>query len=271
MNFKEALKKFLYPARVLLGRFAISPLEERVNNLEIIFTDTQMRNALIYKTAAFVAADKIEGDYLEFGVYTGRSFAMAFKCLREAFKDASTPNIWNTTQDCDERSALWERMRFFAFDSFQGLPGTIGLDALSRDFTGGKFACSEDDFKKNIASEGVPLDRVVAVPGWFDDTVNDDTWAKYDIKSAAIVYIDSDLYESAKTILNSITPILVDGTVIIFDDWYNFKGNPELGEQRAFKEWQEAHPELTLIQYQKEGPWKNSFIVQRSSDMPTRR
>jgi len=248
-EIKEMLVKLFYPIRTIMGRFVITP--------------SRMKNSLIYKVAAFMAADKIEGDYLEFGVYTGGSFIAAYKAIQEVFKNACKPNIWNTEQDRIEKRELWERMRFFAFDSFQGLPKPSGVDTVSRDFVEGKFSCSQDDFKRNVERQGVPLNRTVIVPGWFRDTLNDDTIERFNMKSAAIIYIDSDLYESAKMVLNFITPLLVDGTVIIFDDWYNFKGNPNLGEQRACREWLESNPDWILTQYQKEGPWKNSFIVNK--------
>jgi hypothetical protein len=248
---KKVLKKLLYPMRTAMGRFIIPP------------SLPELQNTLIYKAGAFVAADKIAGDYLEFGVYTGSSFVRAYKCLEVAFQNASTPGIWNTEQDCLERRELWTKMRFIAFDSFQGLPKPIGLDKISRDFVEGKYTCSEDDFKANVISQGVPLNRVITIPGWFKDSVNDDTMKKHNIRNAAIVHIDCDLYESAKIVLDAIISILVDGTVIIFDDWFNFRGNPNLGEQRACREWLELHEEITLTQYQKEGPWRNSFIVHK--------
>ncbi|MGH9471088.1 MAG: hypothetical protein ACRD1N_12200, partial [Terriglobia bacterium] len=48
-----------------------------------------------------------------------------------------------------------------------------------------------------------------------------------------------------------------------FDDWYCFRGNPDLGEQRAFREWAQSKPEWYFTEYQKEGPSRNSFIVSR--------
>jgi hypothetical protein len=114
-----------------------------------------------------------------------------------------------------------------------------------------------------ITSKGVPLNRVVVVSGWFGETLNESAIKTHKIKHAAIVNIDSDLYESAKLVLNFIRPLLVDGTIIIFDDWYNFRGNPYLGEQRAFKEWLDENPDLIATQYQKEGVFRNSFIMNR--------
>jgi O-methyltransferase len=246
-EIRERLRRLLYPMRTTLGRFALNESD-----------------SVVYKAATFIAADKIDGDYLEFGVYTGNSFISAFRAIEHAFRAASAPTIWNTDRDCLERHEIWQRMRFFAFDSFQGLPSPAGSDSLSQDFAQGKFSCSQADFSRNIARAGLPLDRVVTVPGWFEDILNDATIQKHTMKKAAIVYIDSDLYESARSALSFITPLLADGTVIVFDDWYNFKGNPRSGEQRACNEWLESHPEWTLTQYQKEGPWRNSFIANRN-------
>ena len=246
MNFilKKRLKSLLYPLRKGIARFILDE------------TDT-----IFYKSGSLIASDKIKGDYLEFGVYSGASFSSAFNTVKNAFESLWNPSEWNTEKDCLERRKIWAEMRFFAFDSFQGLPKPTGIDSLSNDFTEGKYSNSEDNFKNYIASMGVPLDRVKIISGWFNEILNDKTIKKYDLKHASIIHIDSDLYESAKAVLNFIKPLLVDGTVIIFDDWYHFKGNPDLGEQKAFKDWLDANPEWIATQYQKEGPWRNSFIL----------
>lgn len=217
---------------------------------------------LFYKAGSFIAAGKIEGDYLEFGVFSGSTFASAFHLIGEAYRNSYMPSVWSTEQDCIERRKLWEKMRFIAFDSFQGLPKPRGIDLLSV-FVGGMYSNSEDNFMKYIKSTGVPRDRVVIVSGWFSETLNENTRKEHEFKHAAIVHVDSDLYESAKLVLNFIRPLLVDGTIIIFDDWYNFKGNPNLGEQRAFKEWLDKNPDWIATQYQKEGIFRNSFIMNK--------
>jgi hypothetical protein len=240
-------------------------LERLVNPLRgfvrrFINDDTQK---LFYKAGNFSAYSKIEGDYLEFGVFFGGSFASAFHLIGRAYRDRYTPSDWNNEQDCIERRKLWEKMRFIAFDSFQGLPKPNGIDLLSRDFFEGRYSNSEDSFTDYITSMGVPLNRVEIVSGWFNETLNEETLRKYRLKHAAIVHIDSDLYESARLALTFLKPLLVDGTIIVFDNWYNFKGNPNLGEQRAFKEWLDENPNWIATQYQKEGVWRNSFILNK--------
>jgi hypothetical protein len=238
------LERFVYPLRGFMRRFIIDETQK-----------------LFYKAGNFAAYSKIEGDYLEFGAFFGGSFASAFHLIRRAYRDRYTPSIWNNEQDCIERWKLWEKMRFIAFDSFQGLPKPTGIDLLSRDFVEGRYSNSEDSFTDYITSMGVPLNRVEIVSGWFNETLNEETLRKYRLKHAAIVHVDSDLYESAKLALTFLKPLLVDGTIIIFDNWYNFKGNPNLGEQRAFKEWLDENPNWIATQYQKEGVWRNSFIL----------
>jgi len=76
-----------------------------------------------------------------------------------------------------------------------------------------------------------------------------------------MIHIDCDLYESAKTVLSFITPIVQEGTIIMFDDWYQFRGNPDKGEQRAFREWLYDNPHLNSVEYVKQPPWANSFII----------
>ena len=170
-------------------------------------------------------------------------------------------NAGRSQKDVSEIGRIWQDMRFFAFDSFQGLPESQGIDKQGHDFCEGKYSCSEADFRAKLVDRGVPLDKVVIVPGWFSDTCIDETIRNHAIKKAAVVHLDCDLYESTKQALNFITPLLTDGTILIFDDWYCFRGNPELGEQKAFTEWSLSLPDWIFSEYQKEGPWSTSFIA----------
>jgi len=191
----------------------------------------------------FVKVEKIPGDYYEFGVYQGQTFIRAY---REA-----------------KRLGL-NQMRFFAFDSFQGLPEIKGLDTFSNVFTKGSLACGLDEFKRILRIQGVDLLRVGIIPGWFDQTLNARTREKWQMESAAVVWVDCDLYESAKYVMEFITPLVQDGTVIIFDDWFSFKGNPSFGEQRACREWLQQNPQIKLTEFHKYYFNANSFIVYKT-------
>jgi O-methyltransferase len=120
-------------------------------------------HTMVYKAASIIGAEKVAGDYLEFGVYSGGSFIQAYHVIRRVFSPRQKPNGPERSQkDRKGIKELWETMRFFAFDSFQGLPQHNGIDKQSRDFVEGKYKCSEQTFRKNLVRNGVPLQKVIS-------------------------------------------------------------------------------------------------------------
>lgn len=195
------------------------------------------------KIMNFVHKCKIPGDYLEFGVFKGSTFA-------EAYKIAKAKKL--------------NDMRFFAFDSFEGLPESGGIDRDFGQFEKGEYNATLQQFTSHIKKQlgDQPKDLIV-VPGWFEKTLTPEIKRKFEMKSAAIVWIDCDLYESTIPVLDFVTDLLVDGTIIVFDDWFFFKGNPNRGEQKAFREWLAKHPEIKASEYHKYFWHGNSFIVHK--------
>ena len=108
------------------------------------------------------------------------------------------------------------------------------------------------------------MERVRVIPGWYKDTLKQETKQELDIKSAAVIYVDCDLYESTVPVLDFVTDYVIDGTVLIFDDWFCFRGNPNRGEQRAFNEWLENNPNIKVTEFHKVGWHGNSFIIHRT-------
>lgn len=219
---------------------------------------------LIEKAGRFVACEMVEGDYIEFGVYRGEAFTSAYEAISEAFLRRIEQSAGGASAEQQaNRKKIWEEMRFFAFDSFEGLPPLQGVDQKTEDFAEGQYAASREEFLSNTEKAGVPPERVVAVKGWFKDTANRETFEEIGLKKASIIWIDGDLYESARDALRGITPLLQDGTILIFDDWFAFRGNPRLGEQKAFYEWAPQVEGFTFTEFHKEGTWRNSFIASK--------
>ena len=193
----------------------------------------------------------IDGDYYEFGVYDGTSLIDAFKTISAA------------DRFCNSRWPEWKRgiprFRCFCLDSFEGLPKPAGID-VDGVFSKGDFKCDEDTFIGNLQSAGVNLDRVEIIKGWYSD-LNRQTLEKNQMKTARIIHIDCDLYESTRDALAFCTYLITDGTLVIFDEWFLFSGHPYKGEQQAFREWQTANPNFICTEYMREFPFRNSFIV----------
>ena len=218
---------------------------------------------LISKAAVFSIGGAIDGDYYEFGVFNGTSliaayhaFSFAYNNVLERCGHVMTPQSRKWMLD------RWDRMKFWGFDSFDGLPEVKGVD-IGGAFKGGDFRCGYDQVVKNLKAADLDMSRINLRKGWFSETLTPEFVAGLNGRKAAVIHIDCDLYESTRDVFQNIGPLIDDGTIIIFDDWFQFRGNPERGEQLAFREFLEANPHLRATEYNKEGVWRNSFILNK--------
>ena len=136
----------------------------------------------------------------------------------------------------------FRKMRFIGFDSFKGIPRIEGVDKEMPVFAEGTYAAGMDEVRKFLADYNVNMDQMILVPGFFNESCSGKTAEDIGLTSIAVVHIDSDLYASAVTALDFCTPYFRDGSVVIFDEWFQFHGNPNHGEQRAFREWRAKNP-----------------------------
>lgn len=194
---------------------------------------------VLRKALAFSASCYIPGDYLEFGVRAGSSFSTAFLLAKANRLD---------------------EMRFFAFDSFQGTPASSEAGASVHDDIGGD-VCDRPRFEAILRDNGVDASRVEIVEGWYDQVLNDELKEKLEIDKAAVITADCGRYGSTRRVLSFVTDYVQDGTVVIFGDWFSFRGSPHRGQQRAFAEWLRAHPSITASLFHRFGWHGNSFIL----------
>ncbi|MEM8864350.1 MAG: TylF/MycF/NovP-related O-methyltransferase [Planctomycetota bacterium] len=187
--------------------------------------------------------DTLLGDYLEFGVFQGGAFIHSFKRAAERIPT----------------------MRFFAFDSFEGLPELKGRDEQG-EFHEGQFACSEPDFRRRLAAADVDERRVVTVPGWFDKSLTDEVKTNHQLHVASIAFIDCDLYESCVPVMEFLTSLVRQGSILIFDDWHNFRGDASRGVQLATQEWLDANPSFSLTPWFDFSHHGKAFIVNVKSN-----
>ena len=162
----------------------------------------------------------MEGYYFEFGSHEANTMRMAWDTLRHLFD-----------------------YTYVAFDSFEGLPEIQPIDAQMI-WEPGKLKTEEDEFRRICERHGMPPDRLVTVKGFYDDSLGEDTRRRFEGTKAAVVYIDCDLYASTVPVLDFVRDFLQRGTVIVFDDWNCFHGDPDKGERRAWAEFLEANPTL---------------------------
>jgi O-methyltransferase len=203
------------------------------------FQSAFAREIALEQAMNYVRHHGLPGDYLEFGVFEGRTFGAAVSLAQE-------------------RSL---NMHFWAFDSFEGLPAAEG------EFGRQSWKSGRDVFLHNVERRVRDPLKLHLVTGWFAETLREDNPVLHALENVAIAWVDCDLYESTVPVLNFLTNRLQDGSLIYFDDWFCFKGRPDRGEQRACHEWLKRSPHLRLTPYTRFGWHGQSFLVHRDDGM----
>lgn len=108
----------------------------------------------------------------------------------------------------------------YGFDSFEGLP-EFWRDGFNR----GRFRVSRlPKVRQNVH----------LIKGWFNESLPPFLQAHQ--KPAKFLHVDCDLYSSTKTVLDLFRDRITPGTVIVFDEFFNYPGWQK-GECQAFKEF----------------------------------
>ena len=125
--------------------------------------------------------------------------------------------VWQGTSI--NRLAQLTTKTVYGFDAFQGLPEAFG-DFWKK----GEFLVSKlPEVRSNVT----------LVKGWFNETLP--PFLKEHTGKVGFLHVDSDLYSSCKTVFDLLESRLGPGTVILFDEYFNFP-NWEEAEFKAFQE-----------------------------------
>lgn len=190
----------------------------------------------------FVNYEGVDGDYVEFGVFEGASFITAYECHTAT------------------NGPLGMRRRFFGFDSFEGLRFDEGEASHAR-LEPGRFATDRPTVEARVRR--VLGDRVewALVAGFIDETLTAEAVANRGIDRIAVAMFDLDLGEPTKLALDFVVPRLQPGSVLMFDEFFMFKGDPTLGEAGALATFQASHPAFQLRHYMDYGAGGRVFIA----------
>lgn len=139
----------------------------------------------------------VDGLFLEFGVFQGKSI--------------------------NHMSQYKPEVVFNGFDSFVGLPDrwVVGREK-------GHFSLDGNMPEVN--------NNVVLHPGFFEESIPHFVKGLKDSDKVAFLHVDCDMYASAKTIFNLLGSRLVEGSIVLFDEYFNYPGWED-HEIKAFKEF----------------------------------
>lgn len=206
---QRLLDRFFYK---YYSRNLLYELQMRARSEAADFVQAEMPQAQIFSTHRDIIRFAVknaatDGLYVEFGVATGNT-------IKEIAISVPTDII------------------VYGFDSFQGLPENWS----------GHVEVSGAFKQKEVPK--VPSNATL-IPGLFSDTIPPFMDEKKGMVSFA--HIDCDLYESTVDILNNIGSRFQAGTMILFDEYFNYPGW-KLHEHKAWLEFCENHAiEYTYI------------------------
>lgn len=201
------------------------------------FSDEKLKFMHLLEAVNYTRVALLPQVYMEFGCHSARTFSAAVNAAKYL-------NM--------------EEMNFYAFDSFMGLPKTNAAD--DGVFESGEFKTSIEDFRNKLKRKtGVYLDSSNIIPGFFSDSLTSQLQLR--MPKVGVVHIDVDLYSSTIEVLNFIKPLLVVGTVLIFDDYYCFPPDGSKGEMRALLEFCEDNPSIKVKEWKSYSTFGQSFFV----------
>jgi len=201
---------------------------------------------------AFFEFNGIQGDILEFGVSTGRALALIERCAKKVLKGENA------------------KYRLFGFDSFEGLPEPEGRDknvhvdndnAVS--FDKGRYAAPKDVVLERLRKQRADMDRIHLIEGWYDKVLTAELRESLGISRATLIDIDCDFYDSTRVALDWCEPLIRQGTIINFDDWYCYEARQDHGERAAFAQFLDDHPDMTAEPFSAHAWCSKSFLIHR--------
>ena len=148
----------------------------------------------IYKIWNNIKLDSIQGDYIEFGIFKGKSL---YHSVKTAKKINAEKNI-----------------TFWGLDSFEGFP------VENHEFYKAKnFKASKSKVKKSFNK----YKNVKIIDGYFEDTLSSDELQN--IENISFAFIDCDIYEYAQVAFKFIKSKMTKGGFIMIDDFTSIDKN----------------------------------------------
>ncbi|HLK23659.1 MAG TPA: TylF/MycF/NovP-related O-methyltransferase [Caulobacteraceae bacterium] len=200
---QRLLRRLVY---AYYGRNILFELQLRARSQSADYAEANMAEATIFEDADAFRLDCLRrapaGAILEFGVLEGRSISKIAK--------AAPAQIVH------------------GFDSFEGLP---------------------DDWAGHLERKGAFTQKgrlpkvppnVRLHPGWFKDTIP--AWLAADPSKIGFMHVDCDIYASARDVLWGTRERLQLGSIIVFDEYFNYPG----WRSHEFRALQEFRTEFGL-------------------------
>lgn len=194
----------------------------------------------IKKAFYLTALEQLGGDYLEFGVFTGSSFVMALRAHKQ------------TQYLTDKKTSFW------GFDSFAGF-GDVDTKDKHPFYFDGMFSVDAQKVVKNITKHN-KSENVKIIEGFFEEVLKNKSPHDLGIGKSRIVFIDCDLKKPAESVFQFIASSVQQGTILILDDYFSYRGDLNKGIAGAYEDFKKAYPSIAWRKLYDYGYGGSAFI-----------
>jgi hypothetical protein len=178
------------------------------------FTMTSVeRLYALFKAVQYTVRAGIPGDFIETGVWRGGSMMLAASTLLQLGDRSRHLHLFDTFEghpkpDAEKDVDLWGNNAHAEW-----------LKYRITDETSNWVPVSIDEVRENMVGTGYPAERVKLIKGMVEKTA-----AANAPERIALLRLDTDWYESTKVSLEVFYPRLVQGGVLIVDDYGHYRG-----------------------------------------------
>jgi len=172
------------------------------------------RLVTLYRAVDYIETNEIEGDVVECGVWRGGSMILVANRLKE----------YNN-----------QKRNLFLFDTYEGMTKPMDVDVSfdnqkadsllqsvdKKMYEGNNIWCyaSIEDVRANVFATNYNPAKIYLIKGKVEDTLPTDK-----ISKIALLRLDTDWYESTKHELEHLYDKLVNGGILIVDDYGHWQG-----------------------------------------------
>lgn len=212
------LPRFLRFPALLLRNLRDLPHNWRVRRRVWYSRNARAVSEALALSVEYICSAGVTGDVAEFGTMTGKTAVDLARALA-AFDDSRT---------------------LLLFDSFEGLPAAeASADVEAPHVQAGTWSagtCRGVTSRQllRMCRRYLAESRIRIREGWFSETLP----ALEPQTRLALLHVDSDLYQSARDVLEHCFGggVISPGAAVHFDDWDCNRADPRFGERRAWAE-----------------------------------
>ena len=141
-----------------------------------------------------IKLDSIEGDYIEFGIFKGKSLAHSFSVAK--------------------KNKIIKNRKFWGLDSFEGFPAENHSFYTAKNF--------EVSYEK-VIRQFKKYENIKIEKGYFSEVLSNDHMMQ--INKIAFAFVDCDIYESSEDVFVYLQKRMTNGGFIMIDDYTSIDNN----------------------------------------------